>query len=138
MNCHLVLEEYEMAYPEIRFGVTSDGRQIFATSGDGQLSSVLLDIYGLQVAEQMTPISSLDGLRDDDPERPVVTGYTSLPACYKSTRQHMSFFVNRRWLMSRMLSYAAGEAYHSLLLAGRHPIAGINIAIDPAQIDVNV
>ncbi len=137
-HCHHLLEQYALAYPEIRFGVTSDGRQIFATSGDGQLSSVLLDIYGLQVAEQMTPISSLDGLRDDDPERPVVTGYTSLPACYKSTRQHMSFFVNRRWVMSRMLSYAVEEAYHSLLLAGRHPIAVINIAIDPAQIDVNV
>jgi DNA mismatch repair protein MutL len=50
----------------------------------------------------------------------------------------MSFFVNRRWVMSRMLSYAVEEAYHSLLLAGRHPIAVINIAIDPAQIDVNV
>ncbi len=137
-HCHHLLEQYALAYPEIRFSVTSDGRQIFATPGDGQLSSVLIDIYGLQVAEQMTPISSLDGLRDDDLERPVVTGYTSLPACYKSTRQHMSFFVNRRWVMSRMLSYAVEEAYHSLLLAGRHPIAVINITIDPAQTDVNV
>ncbi|HEU0001498.1 MAG TPA: DNA mismatch repair endonuclease MutL [Ktedonobacteraceae bacterium] len=137
-HCHHLLEQYALAYPEIRFSVTSDGRQIFATPGDGQLSSVLIDIYGLQVAEQMTPVSSLDGLRDDDPERPVVSGYTSLPACYKSTRQHMSFFVNRRWVMSRMLSYAVEEAYHSLLLAGRHPIAVINIAIDPSQIDVNV
>jgi DNA mismatch repair protein MutL len=50
----------------------------------------------------------------------------------------MSFFVNRRWVMSRMLSYAVEEAYHSLLLAGRHPIVVINIAIDPSQIDVNV
>jgi len=137
-HCHHLLEQYALAYPEIRFSVTSDGRQIFATPGDGQLSSVLIDIYGLQVAEQMTPVSSLDGLRDDDPERPVVSGYTSLPACYKSTRQHMSFFVNRRWVMSRMLSYAVEEAYHSLLLAGRHPIAVINITIDPSQIDVNV
>ncbi|MGH2494897.1 MAG: DNA mismatch repair endonuclease MutL [Ktedonobacteraceae bacterium] len=137
-HCHHLLEQYALAYPEIRFSVTSDGRQIFATPGDGQLSSVLIDIYGLQVAEQMTPISSLDGLRDDDPARPVVSGYTSLPTCYKSTRQHMSFFVNRRWVMSHMLSYAVEEAYHSLLLAGRHPIAVINIAIDPSQIDVNV
>jgi DNA mismatch repair protein MutL len=137
-HCHHLLEQYALAYPEIRFSVMSDGRQIFATPGDGQLSSVLIDIYGLQVTEQMTPISSLDGLRDDDSERPVVSGYTSLPTCYKSTRQHMSFFVNRRWVMSRMLSYAVEEAYHSLLLAGRHPIAVINIAIDPSQIDVNV
>src|SRR5437588_10007185 len=50
----------------------------------------------------------------------------------------MSFFVNRRWVMSRVLSSAVEEAYHSLLLAGRHPISVINITIDPTQIDVNV
>ncbi|HEU5382915.1 MAG TPA: DNA mismatch repair endonuclease MutL, partial [Ktedonobacteraceae bacterium] len=135
-SLHL-LEQYALAYPGIRFSVSSEGRQLFSTPGDGQLTSVLVEIYGLQVAEQMVPISSLDG-HDDDPERPVVTGYTSLPACYKSTRQHMSFFVNHRWVLSRMLSYAVEEAYHSLLLPGRHPIAVVNIAVDPAQIDVNV
>ncbi len=136
-HCLHLLEQYTLAYPEIRFSVFSEERQIFATPGDGQLSSVLIEIYGLQVTEQMVPISSLDG-KDEDPERPVVSGYISLPTCYKSTRQHMSFFVNRRWVLSRMLSYAVEEAYHSLLLTGRHPIAVVNIAIDPTQIDVNV
>ena len=137
-HCHHLLEQYALAYPEIRFSVFSEGRQIFATPGDGQLSSVLIEIYGLQVTEQMASISSLDGIRDEDPTRPIVTGYTSLPTCYKSTRQHMSFFVNRRWVMSRVLSSAVEEAYHSLLLTGRHPISVINITIDPTQIDVNV
>jgi DNA mismatch repair protein MutL len=138
-HCHHLLEQYALAYPEIRFSVFSEGRPIFATPGDGQLSSVLIEIYGLQVTEQMVLISSLDGTeKDSDPERPVVTGYISLPTCYKSTRQHMSFFVNRRWVLSRMLSYAVEEAYHSLLLPGRHPIAVVNISLDPSQIDVNV
>src|SRR5881296_3578941 len=136
-HCHHLLEQYALAYPEIRFSVFSEGRQIFSTAGDGQLSSVLVEIYGLQVTEQMVSISSLDG-REEDPERPVVTGYTSLPACYKSTRQHISFFVNRRWVLSRMLTAALEEAYHSLLLSGRHPIAVVNIAIDPTLLDVNV
>src|SRR5712692_4481565 len=136
-HCHHLLEQYALAYPEIRFSVFSEGRQIFATAGDGQLSSVLLEVYGLQIAEQMVPISSLDG-KDSDPERPVASGYVSLPTCYKSTRQYLSFFVNRRWVLSRMLTYAVEEAYHSLLLSGRHPIAVINIQLDPALLDVNV
>ncbi|HLI68785.1 MAG TPA: DNA mismatch repair endonuclease MutL [Ktedonobacteraceae bacterium] len=136
-HCLHLLEQYALAYPGIRFNVLSEGRQILSTPGDNRLTSVLVEIYGLQVAEQMVPISSLDG-NDDDPERPVVTGYTSLPTCYKSTRQHMSFFVNRRWVLSRILSSAVEEAYHSLLLPGRHPIAVVNITVDPAQIDVNV
>lgn len=136
-HCHHLLEQYALAYPEVRFSVFSEGRQIFSTPGNGQLSSVLVEIYGLQVAEQMVAISSLDG-RDEDAERPVVTGFTSLPTCYKSTRQHISFFVNRRWVLSHMLTAALEEAYHSLLLSGRHPIAVVNIALDPSLLDVNV
>src|SRR6266704_2532801 len=128
-HCHHLLQQYALAYPEIRFSVFSEGRQIFATPGDRQLSSVLIEIYGLQVAEQMVPISSDNS---NDITRPVVSGYVSQPTCYKSTRQHLSFFVNRRWVLSRMLTYAVEEAYHSLLLSGRHPIAVVNIQLDPA------
>ena len=156
-HCHHLLEQYALAYPEIRFSVYSDGRQIFSTNGDGQLYSVLVAVYGLQIADQMVPIGSanhsnvggrfiapesdMDGHADDEPQvltRPIVTGYTSRPTCYKSTRQYISFFVNRRWVLSRMLTAAVEGAYHSLLLAGRHPVAVINIEIDPSLLDVNV
>ena len=135
-HCHHLLEQYALAYPEIRFSVFSDGRQIFSTPGDGQLASVLVEVYGLQVADQMVPVGNSQQSTDD--EHPLVSGYTSRPTCYKSTRQHISFFVNRRWVLSRMLTAAVEGAYHSLLLTGRHPIAVINIQIDPTLLDVNV
>jgi DNA mismatch repair protein MutL len=37
-----------------------------------------------------------------------------------------------------MLTAAVEGAYHSLLLTGRHPIAVVNIQIDPTLLDVNV
>src|SRR5256886_6882937 len=114
-HCLHLLEQYALAYPEIRFSVTSEGKQLFSTPGNGQLTSVLIELYGLRVAEQMTPISSLDG-HDEDTERPIVTGYTCLPTCSNSTSQHMSFFVNHRWVLSPMLSYAVDEAYHNIPL----------------------
>ncbi len=135
-HCHHLLEQYALAYPEIRFSVFSENRQIFATPGDGQLASVLIEVYGLPVVEQMVPISS--GERSANNEYPLVNGYVSRPSCYKSTRQYISFFVNRRWVLSRMLTAAVEGAYHSLLLTGRHPIAVVNIELDPALLDVNV
>ncbi len=135
-HCLHLLEQYALAYPEIRFSVSSEGRQLFATPGNGQLSSVLVEVYGLQVAEQMVLIRRAE--HPDNPEYPIVTGYVSRPTCYKSTRQHISFFVNRRWVLSRMLTAAVEDAYHSLLLPGRHPIAVVNIQIDPTLLDVNV
>jgi len=37
-----------------------------------------------------------------------------------------------------MLGFAVEEAYHTLLQVGRHPLAVINIALPPDQVDVNV
>lgn len=137
-HCHHLLEQYALAYPEIRFTVASEGKQIFSTPGDGKLFSVLVQVYGLQIAEQMVEVDGDDEHDASDGEYPIVKGFVSRPACYKSTRQHISFFVNRRWVMSRMLTTAVEGAYHSLLLSGRHPLAVINIQIDPSFLDVNV
>ncbi|WP_052891104.1 DNA mismatch repair endonuclease MutL [Thermogemmatispora carboxidivorans] len=134
-HCLHLLQQYALAYPEIRFTVTSEGREVFTTPGDGQLATVLVQMYGPAVARQMVPLS---GQPADDPERPAISGYVSRPACYKSTRQYLSFFVNRRWVHSRLLIAAVEEAYRTLLLSGRHPLAVINIQVDPSQIDVNV
>ncbi len=143
---HLV-QQYALAFPEVRFTVLSEGREVFRSPGDGRLLSVIAAAYGLGVAEEMIPLAdtesgevgvagaatvgSADGL-------PTVSGYVSRPSCYKATRQYLSFFVNGRWVQSRTLGFAVEEAYHSLLLAGRHPIAVVRIAVDPAEIDVNV
>jgi DNA mismatch repair protein MutL len=143
-HCLNLLERYALAYPEVRFTAISEGRQVFATQGDGRLFNVLVAVYGLQVAEQLVPLSGSDdeastpGSGAPWQERPRVSGYVSRPSTYKATRQYLSFFVNRRWVQSRTLSYAVEEAYHSLLLTGRHPIAIVNIEMDPADLDVNV
>ena len=140
--CVQVLERYALAYPEIQFTVMNEGRLALRTPGDGLLTSAIAAIYDLATAEQMVPISyGADAELQNLPfmERPpVVSGMTSRPACFKSTKQHLYLFVNRRWVRSQPLSYAIEEAYHSLLLTGRHPISVINLAIDPALLDVNV
>jgi DNA mismatch repair protein MutL len=145
-HCLHLLQQYALAYPEIQWTVLSDGRQLLATAGDGRLQSTLIAVYGIAVADQMIPIADQDdtetitrlGGSKHSADHLRISGYTSRPTCYKSTRQYLSFFVNRRWVQSRSLAYAVEEAYHSLLLTGRHPIAVISIAIDPTLVDVNV
>lgn len=141
-HCLRLLEQYALAWPRVRFTAISEGRQVFSTTGDGRLNSAIVAVYGLRVAEQMVALDEYTNaeLSQEQPtsDRPQVSGYVGRPTCYKATRQFISFFVNGRWVQSRTLSYAVEEAYHSLLLAGRHPVAVINIALDPAEMDVNV
>ena len=131
---------YAMAFPELRFTLLNDGRITFQSTGSGNLFDVLIKVYGLEVARQMLEIKR--ELKGTDvpsaPSVPSVHGYISPPSLHRATRHHLTFFVNRRWVQDRMLSYAVSEAYHTLLPTGRYPIVVLNIELDPAAVDVNV
>jgi DNA mismatch repair protein MutL len=140
-------QQYALAFPGVRFSVVSEGREVFRSPGDGRLLSAIAAAYGLGVAEQMIALAETElgeeaadaaGVDSVEAALPRVRGYVSRPTCYKATRQYLSFFVNGRWVQSRTLGFAVEEAYHSLLLTGRHPVAVIKIEVDPAEIDVNV
>ncbi len=146
-HCKDIIEHCALAYPEIAFTLQHDGRLGLRTSGDGDLLHAVAAVYDLKTAEQMVAISHGEpvGLVPDAPgsmtpidHSPVVRGLTSRPAAFKSSRNHMQIFVNRRWVRSTPLTHAIEEAYHSLLLTGRHPISVVLITLDPALVDVNV
>jgi DNA mismatch repair protein MutL len=56
----------------------------------------------------------------------------------RSHRQSLYFFVNGRLIQHRALIFALEDAFHSLLMVGRHPLGMVRIEMDPAQVDVNV
>ena len=130
-----VITQYALAHPAIKFSLVCDGRLVFQSTGSGDLHDVLVKTLGVDTARSMIAV------RSDTPTDSggiVVSGYISQPALTRSTRAYLSFFVNRRWVQSRMLVYAVEEAYHTLLQVGRHPIAVLNVVVPSEQVDVNV
>ncbi len=123
---------YALAYPEIRLALVSEGRRTFQSTGQGELFDVLIELYGLEDARSMLKVKPVEG-------SPVqISGYVSVPQLTRANRSHLTFFVNRRWVQDAMLAYSLEEAYHGFLPKGRHPMAVIDIQLDPADLDVNV
>jgi DNA mismatch repair protein MutL len=135
-----LVSRYALAYPELRFSLLTNGRLAFQSTGSGKLYDVLVKVYGLEAAQQMLPVESGSGepRAEGDKTAIRVHGYVSSPSLHRSNRQYLTFFVNRRWVQDRSLSYAASEAYHTLLPTGRYPIVVLNVNLDPAEVDVNV
>lgn len=129
---------YALAYPAIRFRLTHDNRVTFQTTGSGELTDVLLAVYGPETVRQLIQI------RDDRPEQverdgsPSVNGYVSDPALNWSNRNHINLFINGRWIRDSRLTFALIQAYHTLLPVGRYPMGLLFIAMDPEDVDVNV
>jgi DNA mismatch repair protein MutL len=132
-NSHIahLVSQYALAFPGVKFSLILDERQSLRTTGDGNLRDVVSEIYGSELAQNMLNVE-----QKDDPAK--VSGLTSPPSLARSNRNYLSFFVNRRWVHSPLLTRATEEAYHGLLMDGQHPIAVINISLPTQDLDVNI
>jgi len=126
-----VMNRLALAHPHISFRLTHNGKQLFYTNGNGDVRQVLAAIYGFEVAKKMVAIhaETIDFTID---------GYVSLPEVTRASRNYMTTIVNGRYVKNYPLYKAIEEGYHTLLPIGRHPIAFLNIAMDPLLVDVNV
>jgi DNA mismatch repair protein MutL len=131
-----LISAYAANRSDIAWSLTTDGRKAIATQGAGDDLAAAIGVYGTELVDAALPLSSdVDGARVEGVE---VSGWISVPRVSRSHRQNLFFFVNGRLIQHRSLVYALEEAYHSLLMVGRHPLAMVRIDLDPRAVDVNV
>jgi DNA mismatch repair protein MutL len=129
-----VVSHYAMAYPEVRFELTVDGRVALQTPGNGSLTDAVAAVYGADVASAAIEI-------DAPPEHegaPGVRGVVVEPRLHRASRNYIGLYVNRRWVKNRALTFAVEEAYQGMMPVARHPIAVLDLRIPPDEVDVNV
>jgi DNA mismatch repair protein MutL len=123
-----VVIAFALLHPHIRFQLTVDGRASVGSAGDGDRRRAFASVHGAAVGEEMLEIVGM----------PLVTGMVSQPRLSRGSRDGIVLAVNGRPITSRPLSYALEECYQGRLERGRHPVAAIDIGIDPSLVDVNV
>jgi len=136
---------YALAYPEIRFRLTHDNRLTFQSNGSGQLMDVLVSVYGPDTARDLLEIREEEEETAGEPEEKQsptkainVSGYAGPPRHNWANRNHITLFVNGRWIKDNRLTYAVIQAYHTLLPTGRYPLAVVFLEMPAEQVDVNV
>ena len=132
-----LVSQYAMAYPQVRFQLTLDGREAFHSTGNGNLTDVLVQALGLETFREMVEVSPLPPTRPDLP--PIeVFGFTTTPALHRANRAQITLFVNGRAINDQRLTFAVVQAYHTLLPASRYPVSVLLIQVPTEDVDVNV
>ncbi len=127
-----VITNYALAYPDVRFTLTADGRTPFTSPGGGDLREAAAAVYGREAAQAFLAVESPESNNIG------VTGLISPPESTRANRSGVTLFVNRRPVQSRALTFAVSEAYHGLLPSDRYPVAFLLIDVPPQDVDVNV
>ena len=125
-----VVTRYALAYPGVRFTLTTDDREQVNTPGNHNLQDTILALYGSDVAARMLPVSHTHG-------DVAVSGYVSAPALSRHNRSHITLLVNHRWVYHRSVNYVVERAYEGSLPDRRYPLAVLNIEMRPEDVDVN-
>jgi len=123
-----VVSAFALLHPHVRFHLTIDSRVAVSSNGDGDRRRAVASVYGPSVASEMLEMLGM----------PVVNGMVSQPRLSRGSRDGMVLAVNGRPISARSLVYALEECYQGRLERGRHPLAVIDIGIDPELVDVNV
>jgi len=130
-NVVSLIEKLSLSHPNIKFTLTSEGKEILKKSGCGDLLKTIHEIYGYNVSKNMIHIKgeNLDYMID---------GYVSNININKSTKANMLVLVNGRIVSNSYVTRIIKDAYHTFLAENKYPIVVINIETDPTIIDVNI
>ena len=126
-----VVQQQALAHPEISFRFLKDGQEQLHTDGQGDRMAAIYAIYGRELANNMLPV-------DGRWEKLHVRGFVTRPTATRGNRAWQSFFVNNRYIKSRLLSAAVEEAYRNQIMVGRFPACVLEIDMPVQAVDVNV
>ncbi len=125
------VQRQALGHPEIAFRFLRDGKAELITPGDGKLLSAIYAAMGRASAKEMVEVKSASG-------GVTVTGYVGKPTASRGSRSYQHFFVNGRYVKSRMMASALEEAYKNQIMVGRFPICVLHVTVPPTAVDVNV
>ena len=123
-----IVSAFALLHPHVRFHLTIDARVAVSTTGDGDRRRAIASVFGAPVGAEILELVGM----------PLVSGAVSQPRLSRGSRDGIILAVNGRPISARALVYALEECYQGRLERGRHPVAVIDIGIDPELVDVNV
>lgn len=127
-----VVEHAAESHPEIAFRCIRDGKDVFHSPGNGSLKNAVFSVFGKELSKNLieAPEKELNGVK--------VWGYISKPYAPRANRAYQHFFVNGRFIKSKLIQAAMEEAYRNSIITGKFPYGCICIELPLGQVDVNV
>jgi DNA mismatch repair protein MutL len=120
-----------LSHPNISFTLTNNNKQLFKSSGNGDIKDIMVEAYGASISKSLLYFEGQNSLYK-------INGYTTNNEIFRSNRGSMTIVVNGRVIRNIALIYAIDDAYQTILTTGKHPITTLFIETDPTLIDVNV
>ncbi len=125
------VEQLALANPEIGFHFIVNGQTRLMTTGSGSLKDAIYNIYGRDVSAELVAI-------DHEENGIYLGGFIARPAVSRGNRNFENYYVNGRYVKSRVVSIGIEEGYGTHLMQHQYPFTCLRIDMPGTGVDVNV
>ena len=133
-HCIEAVRRHALARPDVAFAIWHEGRLIEqwrAHPGEAGRAQRLADVLGEPLLADSVAIDHRVGPLH-------ISGRAGLPDMARSRADQQFAYVNGRFVRDKVIAHAARAAYEDVLHGQRQPVYVLQLAIDPARVDVNV
>ena len=126
-----LLERLAMSRPDISFKFMQNGQVKFHTPGNDDLKEVIYRIYGREIASHLVPVNVQE-------ERIMIKGFLGKPEINRSNRNFEHYFINSRYVKSKVLAKAIEDGYKQYVMQHKFPFVVLHFGMPQEEVDVNV
>ena len=127
------IEQLALSHPHISFKYMQNGQTKLHTSGNNNLKEAIYQIYGRDITRELIEIHTKD--RDETIR---IDGFIVKPVISRGNRNFENYYVNGRYVKSKIVTKAVEDAYHTFMMQHKYPFTCLHIQIKGSDVDVNV
>ena len=125
------MERMALSHPEIAFKFINNRQTRLHTSGNHNLKDIIYGIYGRDIAANLLPVKAEGAFGRLD-------GFVGKPVISRGNRNFENYFVNGRYVKSKIITKAIEDAYKTFMMQHKYPFTALHFTIPGDLLDVNV
>lgn len=126
-----VVEQLALSHPEVSFKYMVNNQTRLHTSGNCNIRELVYNIYGREIARELIEIRG-------ESELMKISGFIGKPVVSRGNRNFENYYVNHRYVKSKLLAKAIEDGYHTSMMQHKYPFTLLYLELDGTAVDVNV
>lgn len=127
------IEQLALSHPHISFKYMQNGQTKLHTSGNNNLKEVIYQIHGRDITKELIEIHTSDASGDFQ-----IHGFIGKPVISRGNRNFENYYVNGRYVKSKIIMKAIEDAYHTFMMQHKYPFTSLYLTINGEDVDINV
>ena len=128
-----IVQSLALVNTNVAFELKKNGKTVLKTTGQGDLTQTLKEIFSNDISDNLKPV-----LKTDELSGMKISGMVSKPDFTRSSKKNYHLYINGRSVKCPVMQKAVDMVYKTLIANGKYPFIVLNLELPPHDVDVNV